>query len=54
MAHSRFDALISLTIGGFFSSPNLKKKIFQKAILSFKLKFPSNNSKQQIYTSSSG
>ena len=29
----------------FFTSPNLKKKIFQKAILSLKFKFPANNSK---------
>ena len=40
------------TKGGFFSesairffrSPNLKKKIFQKTILSLKFKFPANNS----------
>ena len=29
----------------FFKSPNLKKKIFQKTILSLKFKFPANNSK---------
>ena len=27
----------------FFQSPNLKKKIFQKTILSLKFKFPANN-----------
>ena len=29
----------------FFTSPNLKKRLFQKAILSLKFKFPNNNSK---------
>ena len=37
--------LFSRKCVSFFSSPNLKKKIFQKAILSLKFKFPTNNGK---------
>ena len=50
------------TKGGFFSESAMrfldlqisKKKIFRKAILSLKFKFPAKNSKQQIQISSSG
>ena len=38
----------------FFHLQISKKKIFQKAALSLKFKFPANNSKQQIQISSSG
>ena len=37
----------------FLNLPISKIKIFQKAILNLKFKFPANNSKQQIQISSS-
>ena len=58
---SKRPLIMSCTKGGFFSESAMRfldlqisEKIFPKAILSLKFKFPAKNSKQQIQISSSG